>query len=79
MPEPKDWQVGDVIQLVSPHCDKRFEGCLLVVSELHTWGVLGFVKLSAGDKMYLEVRWNEGARIGKIVSEAVNKETDNGN
>ena len=79
MPEPKDWQIGDVIQLVSPHCDKRFEGYLLIVDERHTWGVLGFVKFSASDKLPLEVRWNEGERIGKIVSEAANKDDDNGN
>ena len=38
------WDVDDIIQ-VSPGHDKRFGSCLLVVSEVKSWGVQGYVTI----------------------------------
>jgi hypothetical protein len=59
--------VGDVVQ-IDPSHDARFGGCFLLVTEVKSWGVQGFVavpdKPSAGEAYY-RVGFAKIVRIGR--------------
>lgn len=73
-PEPKNWQVDDIVQITTP--DSCFAGCMLIVTVRDTEGVLGYVQLPDRKTIRVWARWNEGVRIGKIetVKKALNKD-----
>lgn len=60
-------KVGDVVQ-IDPEHDEVFGGCFLLVTELKTWGVMGYVRVPGhGDKggeAYYRVPFEQIARIG---------------
>lgn len=62
-------KVGSVVQ-VDPEYDKLFAGCFLLVTELKSWGVQGFVAMpKSRDELpgaaYYRVAWENLAYIGQ--------------
>lgn len=68
--EKKNWKVNDVVQ-INPAHDARFGGCFLLVEEVKSWGVLGFVQIPGnaeqGGQAYYRLPWNGGDYVGKAV------------
>jgi len=57
-------EVGDIVQ-INPHraVNPAFAGCLLVVTEVKSWGVQGFVQAlgtrdEIGGQAYYRVKWD---------------------
>ena len=58
--------VGDVVQ-IDPEHDDRFGGCFLIVTEVRSWGAIGYVRVpgeDAGDAFY-RVPWEHCHQIGR--------------
>jgi hypothetical protein len=60
--------VRDVVQ-IDPASDERFGGCFLTVTEVHDWGVQGYVMVPGADGGPAEYRaeWAQIARVGGAV------------
>ena len=68
--EPRDLKVGEIVQL-KPELERGemwFGGCLLVVSELATWGARGYVKDGGVNgksySAYIDVDWADMVPTG---------------
>lgn len=48
MMQPKDLTVGEIVQIDPTH-DKRFGGCLMVVTDPKGWGAQGYVTVPHSD------------------------------
>jgi len=59
-----DLAVGDVVQ-VDPAHDERFGACFLVVTELKSWGVQGYVRVPGEGDAYYRVEYAHVHPIGK--------------
>ena len=57
--------VGDVVQ-IDPEHDPAFAACFLVVTELKTWGVMGYVRVPGhdGGDAYYRVPFEKIHRVG---------------
>lgn len=65
MEEKIEIAVGDVVQIHPSH-DEAFGGCFMVVSEVKTWGVQGYVTVpGSGGQAYYRCPWKAFVRIGK--------------
>ena len=49
---------------IDPTHDPRFGGCFMLVEEVKSWGVQGFVKLPAQGDAYYRVPFEHCMRIG---------------
>lgn len=58
--------VGDVVQ-ISPDKDSVFGGCFLLVTEVKSWGVQGFVQIPNKGEAYYRASHDRVERIGKAV------------
>lgn len=58
-------EIGSVVQ-IDPEHDDRFGACFMVVTELKSWGVQGYVKVPGADggDAYYRVDFNKVAYIG---------------
>jgi hypothetical protein len=66
---PDNVEVGDVFQ-VSPETDNElFGGSMLIVSEVKSFGVQGYVQVlhEGGGQAYVRVKWKDLAYVGKAV------------
>ncbi len=55
--EPCELKPGDIVQ-IDPEHDKRFAGCLMVVSEPKPWGAQGYVRNAGSDgRAYYRCEW----------------------
>ena len=59
------YREGDIVQ-INPECETNpmFGGCLLVVTELKSFGVMGYVQAlgeneKVGGQAYIRLPWNE--------------------
>ncbi len=67
-------RAGDIVQL-GPHCKNRaFAACLMVVTEVKSWGAIGYVQETGehrdepGGQFYYRAEWEEMERTeGKVV------------
>jgi hypothetical protein len=62
----KDVQVNDIIQLI----EKAQEGwvaCLMIVSEVRSWGVLAYTKVPCGGDAYLRVPFDQFEIVGRAL------------
>lgn len=55
--------IGDVVQIDPAH-DEVFGSCFLVVTEVKSWGVQGYVKVPGGGDAYYRVAFNKIVLIG---------------
>ena len=57
--------VGDVVQ-IDPNHGEAFGTCFLVVTELKSWGVMGYIRVpgEGGGGAFLRVPFNKVTRIG---------------
>ena len=60
-------EVGDVVQIDPTHDPQRFGGCFLVVTEIKSFGVQGYVTPfpNDGGLAYYRVAFNKIVYIGK--------------
>ena len=57
-------EAGDLVQL-NPLSDLNgFEGSILCVTEVRSWGVIGFVRIPRGGQAYFRAEHSEFARTG---------------
>ncbi len=56
-------EAGDVVQIDPAHDDK-FGGCFMLVTEVKSWGVQGFVKIPAKGDAYYRCEFSHLHRIG---------------
>lgn len=63
-PDDRTLEPGDVVQ-IDPGHDERFGACLLVVTEVKSWGVQGYVKVPAGGRAYYRVEYGAIECVGK--------------
>ena len=54
------WEVDDIIQ-VSPSHDEGFGAALLVVSEVKSWGVQGYVQVPGRGQAYYRLPYKQAA------------------
>lgn len=57
---------GDVVQ-INPEHDTRFGGCFLLITEVKSWGVQGFVQIPTSDgfnRAYYRVPFDQIEHIG---------------
>jgi hypothetical protein len=66
-----DLEPGHLVQL-NPETvgNKAFAGCILVVTELKSWGVMGYVQAlgtreGGGGQAYYRAKWEEFELVGK--------------
>jgi len=61
-----DIEVGDVVQIDPEHDPRRFGGCFLVVTELKSFGVQGYVTSCPNDggQAFYRVAFDKIVRIG---------------
>lgn len=59
-------KVNDIIQLLED-AQEGWVGCLLIVSEIRSWGVLGYVKLPLQGDVYLRVPWGQFGIVGEAL------------
>lgn len=45
------WEIDDIIQ-ISPTWDEKFGGSLMVVTEIKSWGVKGYVQIPGSRRAY---------------------------
>lgn len=61
-------EVNDVVQ-ITPVIESKFRGCFMVVTEVKSWGVQGFISIPTGPEMpgaaYYRVPFEQVVRIGK--------------
>jgi hypothetical protein len=59
-------EVGDVYQ-IDPEYDKVFGGCLMLVSEVKTWGAVGYFNLPGEDEgvAFYRCKYENMVRVGK--------------
>lgn len=57
-------EVGDVVQ-ISPDHDELFGGQFLVVTEVKSWGVQGYVDIMEKGQAFYRVEFPHIVRIGK--------------
>jgi hypothetical protein len=63
-------KVGQVVQ-INPECkvNPMFGGCMMIVTELKGWGVMGFVQalgedMKVGGRAYIRLKWEEIEWVG---------------
>ena len=58
-------EVGDIVQVDPKSDNESFRGCLVVVDEVRTWGIQGYVQ-NAGSKgqAYIRLSWNDIENTG---------------
>jgi hypothetical protein len=60
-------RVHDIVQL-SPHEFSAFAGCLVIVTEVRRWGVIGYVQIpgkKSPGQAYMRVRIEDCVRVGR--------------
>lgn len=59
------YAVGDVVQIDPAH-GEAFGACFLVVTELESWGVMGYIRVpgESGGDAFLRVPFDKVTRIG---------------
>lgn len=68
-----DWAAGDVAQIDPKNkTNTMFAGCFLVVTEVKSWGVQGYVKAlgfngKPGGQAHIRLPWDEIEYIGRSV------------
>jgi len=55
---------GDIVQ-INPDCDDVFGCCIVIVSEIKSWGIQGYVKIPGQGNAYVRKKWDEIAFVGK--------------
>jgi hypothetical protein len=57
--------VGDVVQ-IDPSHGEAFAACFLVVTELKSWGVMGYIRVpgEGGGDAFLRVPFDKVTRVG---------------
>lgn len=60
-----EWQEGDVAQVDPEHDPGRFGGALLVVEEVKSWGVQGYVWIPARGAAYYRCPFEALSYIGR--------------
>jgi len=58
--------IGSIVQIDPAH-DSRWGGCLLIVTDLHAWGVTGYVRIPRRGDAYLRVPFRGVALVGTSV------------
>lgn len=53
---------NDVVQIVPEH---RWGGCFVIVSEVKSWGIQGYVQIPMQGQAYIRLNTGEFERIGK--------------
>lgn len=63
-----DIQPGDIVQ-IDPESDSCFGGCLVIVTEVKSWGIQGFARVPGegdnGGNSYIRKKWEEFEYCGK--------------
>lgn len=70
MAESEDIQPRDIVQLCPHTCrNPMFAGCMLVVTERYSWGVMGYVQVLGengrpGGQAFYRAVWAECEKVG---------------
>ena len=59
-------KVHDIVQIVDGGVD-GWVGCLLQVTDIKTWGVMGFVNIPLKGEAYLRVNYEQCVKVGTAV------------
>lgn len=60
-------KVNSVVQINERYNNEVWIGCLLQVTDVHDWGVMGYVKIPMQGLAYLRVQWKDVDYIGQAV------------
>ncbi len=55
---------GDIVQIAPEHVS-IFAGCLVIVTEVKSWGVQGYVTVPARGDAYVRIETEEFQRVGR--------------
>lgn len=56
-----DIQVNDVVQIVPEH---EWGGCFLMVTEVKSWGIQGFVQIPINRQAHIRLKHEDYVKIG---------------
>lgn len=65
----KNWKVGDILQIDVEH-DEVFGGCLMIVTEVKSWGAQGYFQIPANSDVklaYYRVKYENAERVGTAI------------
>ena len=70
-------KVGSVVQIAPDESNPGlFGGCMLIVSELKSWGVQGYVRIPGKGDSYCRPRWEQMAYVGESAWGRSDEEAD---
>jgi hypothetical protein len=75
-------KLGDIVQICPSTCvNPAFGGCMLIVTEVYQWGVVGYVSVvgdreKLGGVAYYRATWAEIAPTGGIAQWVVKNEAE---
>ncbi len=57
-------EIGDIVQ-VDPMLNEVFGGCMVVVTEVKSWGIQGYVQSAGVDgQQYIRLEWDNFEKTG---------------
>jgi hypothetical protein len=62
----RDIKVHDIVQ-ITENGQEGWVGCLLVVSEVRSWGILGYTKIPLQGDAYLRVPFDQLELVGRAL------------
>lgn len=82
----RDVQPGDVVQITPEwEVNKAFAACLVVVSEVKSWGIQGYVQAlgtreEMGGQAYIRVKWEDLELVGAAywVTQSIGEDVEDG-
>jgi hypothetical protein len=57
-------KVNDIVQVVPTH---KWAGCLIVVSEIKSWGIQGYVQMPLQGQAYIRLKFEEIEKVGEAI------------
>jgi hypothetical protein len=59
MKDNSELKIGNVVQLSSNVLNKRFQNCLMVVTEVNEWGAIGVIPTIYDGLVFYRAKWDE--------------------
>lgn len=62
----RDIEINDIVQ-ITENGQEGWTACLMIVSEVRSWGILGYTKIPCGGDAYLRVPFNQCELVGRAL------------
>lgn len=62
-----DIQVGDIVQVIPGTGSGDWDGCLVIVDEIKSFGIQGYTKIPCSGDAFIRLKFEEIERVGRAV------------